>query len=93
MRAKAVFLLAILSALTLAGEKYTTIGVILDNKGDVVTKVRECLKKVGVKDVSIETKSPNPAIHVLKAQADIARKALKKSGIRILIYERKKKEA
>lgn len=83
---------AFLAATALAGDKYTTVGVILDNKGNAVKQVQDCLKKVGITDVSIDTKSPNPRISVLKAQADKARKALKKSKVRILIYERKKKD-
>lgn len=83
---------AFLAANALAGDKYTTVGVILDNKGNAVKQVQDCLKKVGIKDVAIDTKSSNPSISVLKSQADKARKALKKSKVRILIYERKKKE-
>jgi len=90
-KSAAAFFVVFCASLAHAGDNYTTVGVILDNKVDAIKKVQDCLKKVGVKDVSIETNSPNPAIHVLKTQADKARKALKKSGLRILIYERKKK--
>jgi hypothetical protein len=81
----------LMASSVLAGEKYTIVGVILDNKGNAVKQVQDCLRKVGIKDVSIGTSSPNPPISVLKTQAEKARKALKKSKIRLLIYEQKKK--
>lgn len=87
---KATAVLIFAAAIAHAGDNYVAVGVILDNKGNAVRKVIDCLKKVGVKDVSIDAKSQNPPIRVLKSQADKARKALKKSGVRILIYERNK---
>jgi hypothetical protein len=89
---KSILLVAtlLLYAMTQAGESYTTVGILLDKKGNAVARVFGCLKKVGVKDVSIEINSPKPAIHVLRSQAEKARKALRHSNLKVKIVEQKK---